>query len=582
MVIDKIWEWIKERGAIDNIPLKRVPYNHFNLGAWLGAVVVGSFALLAITGLLLLFYYDTGNPSLTNQKLLEEKPYFNLILTLHLYSAHAMLLSAAIHMLRNFYLKIYGKPRELLWILGVITGFMALQTAFFGYSLVGDTTAFEAVQIGKGLVSSSLGDWLGKTLGALAFGVEGIEFKRVLGLHIMMATLVGALFLAHFGLFEGLGPFLNRKEKKTNKEELAPWFPVNFLYMGALILGVWGIIALVNALSQAAGFVNRLIYPLPIFEGSSIAEQVRPMPPWFLLFAFKLFQLDFLYINIPGYTALPILVISMVLPPLVLMALPFIDRTKSQDPLKRYLATSIALYFITILATLTVWGAATLGYTSKAMATSIFLAPALVVFLGLKVLSSNGEKSLSHYSMFQLSAIIIISAFIPLIAAITTKASAADLAAEAMTALFGVAFATLLIYLAYWYSGRLRDTVEARSSPDGEKNIGTEVPSFFLYAGVASTLIIAIAAALLGYSGISAIEIVKPTNLEPPPQLDPLNNPAGIAALTATIFLGMYSLLYTIYRAYVIDKTPYQGGIKESLPHIPTIISLLIAIMLIF
>jgi quinol-cytochrome oxidoreductase complex cytochrome b subunit len=496
-----------------------------------------------------------------------------------------MLLSAAIHMLRNFYLKIYEKPRELLWILGVITGFIALQTAFFGYSLIGDTTAFEAVQIGKGLVANSLGEWLGKTLGALAFGTEGIDFRRVLAFHVLMAGLLGLLFAAHFGLFESIGPFIGRRKKQVSESDLAPWFPVNFIYMTALLMGVWGLIVLANALSQAAGFVHRLIYPLPIFEGTPLAERVRPMPPWFLVYAFKLFQLDFLYIGKQGFNALPIFILSLIVPPLILISIPFIDRKATADPLERYAATSITLYLVTILATLTVWGAATLGYSSKAVALSIFLAPAIVIFSGLRVLAKRKKGEMDpYYAVFYISTTIVIAAFLPLVAGVMADAPGSQVAAEVGTALFGVAMAALLVYLASWYSEKIaKEASETAAEGEAKANpAGGDVPQLFIIIGVASTLIIGLTAALLGYAGVSVLEVLKPTTIQPPPQIDPVKNPAGIAALTATLLFGLYSLFYVLYRVYVLEKVPFKGNVREFLPHLPTIVSLIVAIALVF
>lgn len=475
--------------------------------------------------------------------------------------------------------------------MGVITGFTALQTAFFGYSLVGDTTAFEAVQIGKGLAANSLGEWLGKTLAALAFGVEGIDFHRVLSLHIIMAGLLGMLFALHFGLFEGIGPFLGRGRGKVKESELAPWFPVNFVYMLALLLGVWGVIVLANALSQAAGFIHRLIYPLPIFEGTPLAEKVRPMPPWFLVYAFKLFQLDFLYIGIPGFNAILIFILALLVLPLILILVPFIDKKNTADPLERYAATSITLYLVTMLATLTVWGAATLGYSSKALALMIFLAPALVIFIGLRVLARQRRGEIDpYYAVFYISSIIIVAIFLTLIAAIPATmhggAPGVQVAAEVGTAIFGVALATLLIYIASWYSGRISSTAQAskalESCASHTQADPDDVPTLFVAIGVISVIIIGFASSLLGYAGASALEILKPTTLQPPPQLDPIKNPAGIAALTATLLLGLYSLFYVVYRVYVIDEVPFKGTVRESLPHVITWIALIVAVALVF
>jgi len=576
----RLWKWIESRSALEELPLKRVPYDHFNLGAWLGAIVAGSFILLAVTGLILLVYYDPSSPAETNKELLESKPFFNLILTTHLYAAHAMLLSAVVHMLRNFYLKVYRKPRELLWILGVIAGFIALQTAFFGYSLIGDTTSFEAVSIGKGLVASSLGDWLGKTLGALAFGVEGIDFSRVLGFHVLFAALLGLLFMAHFSIFEGLGPFLRRRKTEG---ELAPWFPVNFLYMLALLLGVWGVITLADAISQAAGYVHRLIYPLPIFEGSKLASTVRPMPPWFLVYAFKLFQLDFLYLSVQGYNALPIFVISLVIPPLVLIIVPFIDRAEDIDPLKRFKATSIVLYLVSIMATLIVWGAATLGYSSKQLAISIFVAPLVVILVGLHFmrLYRLGKASFGR-SMIGVLGGVTASIALILGAGFTSGIGTSQVRIEVGVGIFGVMLALLLLLIAKRYSDL---SLEFERSVHNTPSTGTssndrDIPLFFIGVGVGASILLGISAALFGYAGISALELVKPMSIKLPASLDPLLNPAGIAALASLVLLSLYSIIYNLYRVYTIERIPFKGELKEFIPHIPTLIALLATLAL--
>ena len=571
--IAELVEWLRERAGIDHLPLKRVPYSHMNIGAWLGAFVAGSFALLAITGLILLVYYDPVNPAETNKELLETKPFFNIILTTHLYAAHAMILAALVHMLRGLYHKLYDKPRELLWIMGVLTGFMAIQTAFFGYSAIGDTTAFEAVMIGKGLVESSLGPWLGKTLGALAFGAEGIDFGRVIAFHIIMAAILGLLFMAHFGLFEVHGPKIKEKA-----EELAPWFPVNFLYMTDLTLGVWGIIILANAISQAVGFVHRLLYPLPIFEGTELAEQVRPMPPWFLVYAYKLFQFGFLYLRFDfidvTYSALPVFIISMVLPPLVLAGLPFIDRSKEEAPLARIRAVGLATYLVTLFIQLTVWGALTLGYSSLFMVLTIFALPAIVIFGGLTVASKAWKGEIDKKRAFNIQeGIVLLASALPVAAALLAGASE-QAWAEAVVAYIGVILAAVFVHYAVKYSFK-----EQSSGVKGQ--MLPEIPKEMIYIGLASLAVTSISAALVIYSGIGVIELLVPTTVTVPASIDPLVNPAGVAALIATVFLGVSSLVYLLYRVVTWDKIPYKGLTSELLPHIPAYIGFIIALLLI-
>ncbi|MFZ8788914.1 MAG: cytochrome b N-terminal domain-containing protein, partial [Acidilobaceae archaeon] len=194
----RVYEFLVDRAGLNNLPLRRVPYGYVSLEFWLGAIVASAFAWLAISGILLLLYYDYTNPAEANRRLLETKPFFRAILVSHRIAAEIMILGAIVHLLRNFLVGAYGKPREIFWIVGVLAGFIALQTAFFGYASIGDKIAVEAINIGIGFVSSSLGEYFGKVVAALAFDVsETTRYLRVVAIHVTFALMLGLLFVLH-------------------------------------------------------------------------------------------------------------------------------------------------------------------------------------------------------------------------------------------------------------------------------------------------------------------------------------------------------------------------------------------------
>ncbi|MFZ8792994.1 MAG: cytochrome b N-terminal domain-containing protein [Acidilobaceae archaeon] len=176
----RVYELLVDRAGLNRLPFRSVPYSYVSVEFWLGAIVASAFAWLAISGILLLLYYDYTDPAEANRRLLESKPFFRALPVSHRVAAKIMILGAIAHLHRNFLVGAYGKPREILWILGVLAGFMALQTAFFGYAAIGDKIAVEAINIGIGFVSSSLGEYFGKVLAALAFDVsEATRYLRV-------------------------------------------------------------------------------------------------------------------------------------------------------------------------------------------------------------------------------------------------------------------------------------------------------------------------------------------------------------------------------------------------------------------
>ncbi|MEB3860314.1 MAG: cytochrome b N-terminal domain-containing protein, partial [Desulfurococcales archaeon] len=478
------------------------------------------------------------------------------LLTTHLFAAHAMLLSAIVHMFRNFIVGAYKKPRELVWIVGVITGFIALQAAFFGYSLLGDRIAQEAIAIGTGLVEQSLGIMvrigdttveLGKFLVALAFDVnEEARYFRLLALHIIMATLLFLLFALHFGLFEQHGPQPSHEETgwKTEPEtisqdrpDLAPWFPVNFMYILVITLGIWGAIILASAASQAAGFVHQLLYPLPIYEGTEVAEKARPMPPWFLVYAFKLFQLDFLYIDAPGMSAILVFLLSLVLPPLVLILIPFIDRGSSTHPLDRPKTIILGGVLLIYFWQLTVWGALGLGYHSKWFTAAIFLAPLLIVSSGIYLMRGVRE---GHGASPILGLILIGSVTASFVLPLLPKlfGQAAVSWPDAATLFLGVALSIgylgVIASMSMGGEGRNKRLAGASGTPG-------EIPLSVVVLAV-------IELAIVIYSGTFLATAV-----------DPLSRPALTSALAGLMLLALSGLFHIIYRVVVSDKIPISG-----------------------
>ncbi|MEB3862029.1 MAG: cytochrome bc complex cytochrome b subunit [Desulfurococcales archaeon] len=575
-----LWGWLEERLRLSHLPFYRVPYSYMTLEFWLGAIVASSFMLLVITGLLLLFYYKPDNPVLANYVLITEKPFGRFLLTTHLYAAHAMIFSAIIHLFRNMYRGAYKKPRELVWLAGIITGLIMIQTAFFGYSLIGDKIAEEAVAIGSGLVANSFGPYWGKVLVALAFDIdEAQRYYRLLAMHIILAGLLGLLFMLHFGLFEQQGPQPSHEETgwKTkperipqDREDLAPWFPVNFLYMTFLGLGVWGLIVLLNAISQAAGFVHQLLYPLPIFDPEKLAaagvsnppewileaaEKTRPMPPWFLVYAFKIFQLNFLYIDAIGYSALLIFIIAMVLPPLVLAIFPFIDRHDSTHPLDRPIPTIAGGLLIIYLVQLTIWGALSIGYYSLTTTALIFLVPLLIVVMGYIILAKHRSGEPVGAGLVLAFTGIILLVFLAPGAWIVFKGSQG--ASEALWA--DIATMLIGIALAIGYVALL-----ATSLPGGEKSQRTvqvgskDVPLPLVILAVVDLFLLIVSVLLLAL------------------WVDPIANPAGATALVALLFLSAYGVVHGAYRAVVADKVPYTWIGRELPPHLLVYIAAII------
>ncbi|NON62421.1 proton pump complex cytochrome B SoxC [Acidianus sp. RZ1] len=397
----KINDWIEERLMLEDLPFFKTPDYMYKVNYWLGALVAGSFMYAVISGLLLLLYYEPSTGYTSTISIIDSIPYGSVVLYSHLYAAYAMIILAYTHMFYNYFHGAYKRPRELLWIIGVILLVLTLSASFMGYSLIGDVLAVSAVDVGAGIVS---GLGLG-FLNPILFGAyDSGDFTRVLALHIILVALIGLFFVLHFFLAESYGMMPSRKVKPKapavyTKEEWSKfnaWWPRNFVYMSSLIFLTWGfILAIPNALAYLSGYptyLNPFLNPHPAPSPSSpAAMSVTAYPPWFFLFLFKIADFTSSY--------LIMVLIGAIIPLLWFILVPFIDRSAELDPMKRKVAVGVGLVFLTYFIQTTIWGAIAPAVPAKlSQLVLVFLPPPILIGLGLAFIKPRGTSPKSGTS----------------------------------------------------------------------------------------------------------------------------------------------------------------------------------------
>src|ERR687894_1460743 len=123
----------------------------------LGGLSFFLFLLLTVTGVLLMFYYRPATAqAYQDMKDLETVVTFGMLLrNIHRYSAHGMVITVFMHMVRVFYTGAYKPPREFNWVVGVILLALTLLLSFTGYLLPWDQLAFWAITVGTNMVGSA-------------------------------------------------------------------------------------------------------------------------------------------------------------------------------------------------------------------------------------------------------------------------------------------------------------------------------------------------------------------------------------------------------------------------------------------
>ncbi len=402
---------LKQFVDINEQPLFRMPNYMFRLRYWLGALVAAAFIWEVVTGLFLLLNYYPSDPYNQTQTIISKIPFGAPILYSHLYGAYFMIFLAYIHLFRNYFDGAYKRPRQLLWVVGLLLFALALGTAFTGYSLPADILGADADGVAHGILA---GAPAGSTLITILFG-NGTSvdmYTKLLGWHVIFAVILGALVGVHFMLFEQYGVMPSKKVKekvpavypKETWEKFNPWFPRNFVYTLELTLFIWGLILLIpNVVINIPNIPNSispLLSPAPLVSPSqSLPPGTPAFPPWFFLFLYK--SIDFLQPNGAPYTPFIASLLSGMLPALYLLVLPWLDRSDETAAHKRTLFAGIGILLVTYLVQLSVWAAVDPGIPEPfSTQVGLMLPPVFVAFVSLYLIpraihSKKGERSLT-------------------------------------------------------------------------------------------------------------------------------------------------------------------------------------------
>lgn len=130
---------------------------------WLGTITWVLFAILTITGVILMFLYvPSVEWAYQSMKDIEFVVSYGAILrSMHRMAAHGMVAFAFLHMMRIWYTKAYrgprirGSRREINWLIGLVLFVLTLALSYTGYLLPWDQLAYWALVIGANVAKSA-------------------------------------------------------------------------------------------------------------------------------------------------------------------------------------------------------------------------------------------------------------------------------------------------------------------------------------------------------------------------------------------------------------------------------------------
>jgi quinol-cytochrome oxidoreductase complex cytochrome b subunit len=288
--------WIAERIPVDHEVLReqlREPLP-VHMKSWvfcLGGTPAMLFCILAVTGILLTFYY-VPSPSLAYASVANITYKVRMgwfVRGIHQGASQLMIVTVLLHMIRVFFTRAYRKPRELNWMLGVALFLITLTFAFTGYSLVYDQLSYWATTVGTNMIAAV--PLIGEPLLYMLRGgpdVNANTLSRFYDFHIGVLPMMMTLFIiAHLALvrLHGVAPLPGDPRRETY-----PFFPDHVLR--EIIIGLLILIGLVNYVMFFPPTVGAMATP------GNTPGHIRP--EWYFFPTYRWLKLTSLSIGIWG------------------------------------------------------------------------------------------------------------------------------------------------------------------------------------------------------------------------------------------------------------------------------------------
>lgn len=174
----------------------------FSVTYALGGLTAGTFLILLVTGIMLMFYYvPATDHAYQNMVDLQQVVSLGKVLrNMHRWAAHLMVWLVSLHMLRVFLQKGYEKPRQLNWIIGVALLCLTLMLSFTGYLLPWDQLSLWAITVGTNMAGSI--PIIGKDVRYILLGGPAVDQSTLIRFYVLhvvvLPTAIILLMVFHF------------------------------------------------------------------------------------------------------------------------------------------------------------------------------------------------------------------------------------------------------------------------------------------------------------------------------------------------------------------------------------------------
>ena len=340
--------WIDQRFPLTaNLKAHMTEYyapKNFNFWYFFGVLATVALALQIVTGIFLTMHYkpDAAKAFESVEYIMRDVPFGWVVRYMHSTGASAFFLVVYLHMFRALLYGSYRKPRELLWIFGVVIYLALMAEAFFGYLLPWGNMSYWGAQVIVSLfgavpvIGGALMEWIRGD-----YFISDITLNRFFSLHVIALPLVLVfLVVAHILALHEVGSN-NPDGKPLDGIPFHPYYTVKDIMGVAFFLIVFCII--VFFMPTFGG----LFLEAPNFEPANpMQTPLHIAPVWYFTPFYAMLR------AVPAFAGTQIWgVIVMFAAIVVLFFLPWLDRSpvksiRYRGPLYK---TALALFAISFV-----------------------------------------------------------------------------------------------------------------------------------------------------------------------------------------------------------------------------------------
>lgn len=323
--------WMKERLGLGSLLDHLIP-GHANSPTYvIGGTVFILGVVQGVTGIIIQQFYhpmpDAGAAYSSVQFIIQNQ-LWNFVRNLHYWGAQLIIILLLFHMIRVYTSAAYKKPREMLWVSGVLLLILAWLLSFTGSVLKWDQEGVEALSHNLELASFTgpLGFWFSPS-----FAPDVPILVRLNSAHVTILPVLALLIVGlHVYLIRVQG-ISTPKIRANVPEQMVPFST----HVRKMVL--YGSFALL--LTAILSFS----IPAPLSSIGNIQIEVSK-PDWYLLWVYAIE-------NYFGLQAVP----YVMTPALILMLMvPALDRSDETDPRKRKLMVGLLVIAVVLFVGLTI------------------------------------------------------------------------------------------------------------------------------------------------------------------------------------------------------------------------------------